>query len=235
MSSTDRLLSNEEVILRFDELNSELIVGLSESITKMIPNVFPDTLSNIPDSKLRYSTVNELTIKEMWPTISDFLEVISSTLGTYYLRHHGLQWKHDKIAEMNCDGLVYLWYQNGESEIVGFISFLMALEESKKVLYLYEVHVLPQFQSKRVGSTLLRYFHHFAIYLNSQATADYQYSSCFNNLATNLTVFSDNLKALSWYFKLGYRYTDLSPRDKVLRNGKVIKPEYYLLTRPNLN
>lgn len=49
---------------------------------------------------------------------------------------------------------------------------------------------------------------------------------------SGLTVFGDNLRALKWYFGLGYVLSVHSPVDRILRGGKTIAPEYYILYRP---
>ncbi|GMG26506.1 unnamed protein product [Ambrosiozyma monospora] len=45
----------------------------------------------------------------------------------------------------------------------------------------------------------------------------------------SLTVFTKNERALKFYQGLGYIKADHSPRDKKLRNGRVVQPDYYIL------
>ncbi|GME80978.1 unnamed protein product [Ambrosiozyma monospora] len=45
----------------------------------------------------------------------------------------------------------------------------------------------------------------------------------------SLTVFTKNERALKFYQGLGYIKADHSPRDKKLRNVRVVKPDYYIM------
>lgn len=170
------------------------------------------------------------------------IDLIDLNLGVYYQTRLGKDWKDEKRDEMEESGLVYILYSilsadNSKlNKLVAFISVKLVAELTAKVLYLYEIHIDPAFQSLGIGSTLISGFHDLAAKLNDSGDDKNNVSSpYFDNEGTGLTVFSDNDRALNWYFKLGYNFTLDSPRDKVLRNKKVVKPSYYLLTRPLSN
>ncbi|WPK24652.1 hypothetical protein PUMCH_001932 [Australozyma saopauloensis] len=54
----------------------------------------------------------------------------------------------------------------------------------------------------------------------------------FQSAGTGLTVFGENAVAFRWYTSLGYLLSSQSPCDRLLRNGRVVRPEYYILYRP---
>lgn len=160
------------------------------------------------------------------------LALLEQNLRDHYLRVNGPDWIDEKRREMTERGLVYVSYQDvGSGNIAAFLSFMITEDELEcedvQVLYLYEIHVSRQYQSLRIGSELLNSFHDLARRL---AASNDEH---LHNKATCLTVFSDNDRALQWYCNLGYQLTKDSPRDKVMRNKKLIKPPYYLMVRYN--
>lgn len=46
-----------------------------------------------------------------------------------------------------------------------------------------------------------------------------------------LTCFTSNLNGLKFYEKIGFTKDDFSPRDRTLRGGKVVRPDYVILSR----
>lgn len=46
-----------------------------------------------------------------------------------------------------------------------------------------------------------------------------------------LTCFTSNINGLKFYEKLGFTKDEFSPRDRTLRGGKVVKPDYVILSR----
>lgn len=47
-----------------------------------------------------------------------------------------------------------------------------------------------------------------------------------------LTCFVSNTSGLKFYEKLGFDKDDYSPRERKLRGGKVVMPDYVILSRP---
>jgi hypothetical protein len=46
-----------------------------------------------------------------------------------------------------------------------------------------------------------------------------------------LTCFTSNTNGLHFYEKIGFSKDDFSPRDRVLRGGKIVRPDYVILSR----
>lgn len=46
-----------------------------------------------------------------------------------------------------------------------------------------------------------------------------------------LTCFISNTNGLRFYEKMGFTTDDFSPRDRVLRGGKIVRPDYVILSR----
>lgn len=213
----------------FDETNEEFMVFLSESMADLVPRVFAPLIeiSGKTHTRKCAAVANMEFIQ-----IQRFLGVVEKCLGTFYTKHKGQNWKEEKLEEMAEPGLIYIWYEH-EGAISCFLSMMMVLEPVGKTLYLYEIQVLPEFQNLHLGSGVMNNFHNFGTFLNSksQDLSPGLYKH-FSALATGLTVFSDNERAFNWYLKLGYNFAVDSPLDKRLRNGRIVKPSFYILSRP---
>ena len=46
-----------------------------------------------------------------------------------------------------------------------------------------------------------------------------------------LTCFASNARAMRFYERLGFGVDEFSPRERQLRGGKVVKPDYVILSR----
>lgn len=168
------------------------------------------------------------------------LNILDVNLGGVYKELNGSNWKEQKLIEMKEKELNYvLLYkrENGdtndiEKKIIGFMS-MRILQESVQVIYLYEIQIIPQYRGKGLGSHLLDNFHSLVPDLNKNERFKSIYSRYkdANVRGTQLTVFSSNTGADKLYRSLGYVPTGDSPRDRKLRSGAVIKPDYYLLER----
>ncbi|EGV60734.1 hypothetical protein CANTEDRAFT_111433 [Yamadazyma tenuis ATCC 10573] len=171
---------------------------------------------------LRVEAAHQLTASDLAP----FLSLIGTTIGTLYCQNNGQHWKQEKIVEMKETGLVYVAYMLGD-RIIGFISIMLVVDCGEKALYLYEIHIDPDFQDNKLGSKLMGKLHQLSLHLDAQEDDE------LSSKRTSLTVFSANEKALKWYSKLGYHRSPDSPKDRRLRSGKLVKPTYYLMTRTN--
>lgn len=214
----------------FDEDDDVFMQEISENLASIVPEIFPSSIQIVltkEHCQVHYAPIHTMP-KE---ALLKCLLLVESNLKTFYIKHKGLGWKSDKLKEMQEIGLIYVWYTDSNNELIGFISFMLSYSDQYKVLYLYEIHVASEYHSMKIGSQLIDKLHEFSHYLKVIAPKQHQYRH-FDNDGTGLTVFSDNKKALQWYYKLGYQLNVDSPIDKVLRN-KVVKPEYYLLTRFN--
>ncbi|KAG7665260.1 NAT4 [[Candida] subhashii] len=160
--------------------------------------------------------------------LEQFCDLIEEGLGELYIRHKGEDWKSEKEFELTEPGLAVVWFtEKASDDLVGFLAFKVCLDdEDKLVLYLYEIHISEAFKGMGRGSSLIKQFHDFCVLLHSSHNPLYKHLQ-----GTSLTVFAENSRAHQWYTSLGYSLTKGSPRDKVLRSGKVIKPAYYLMRR----
>lgn len=182
----------------------------------LLPLIPPNFVSEINSDE--YNLKLSFTAAPDDGLLDKFIQVMSSTIGNLYLKHKGKNWKTEKLAEMKEFGLVYAYYVNDKTnEIAAFTSFLHSVYSNGGTsLYLYEIHVLPGYQKSKIGTQLINSFHLIAKKLNCK---------------TELTVFSDNSNALSWYEGLNYEISIDSPQNRVLKSGRVIKPDYYILER----
>lgn len=157
-----------------------------------------------------------------------FVDLVDANLREFYIKTSGKDWKQSKGKEMLENGLVYTWYEADDKSMAAFVSYKLCYDECAecKVLYLYEIHVDPRYQGCGLGLKIMGSFHKLAEHL--QRTKHPHFTSLGG---TSLTVFPTNVRACQWYFKLGYTFSDGSPRDKILRTKRVIKPAYYILVR----
>lgn len=154
-----------------------------------------------------------------------FVKVMQLSIDGHYKKHKGIGWETDKLTEMQEDGLIYVYYTDSNNEVIAFLSFVLTYEEGL-VLYLYEIQIIPDWHKLGLGKILIDAFH--------DNIRNYREDLKIKGLdideleGSKLTVFTDN-RVLNWYLKLGYELAQESPIDKKLRNGKVIKPDYYIL------
>lgn len=222
-------MGSEDVL--FDEEDSRVVALLVEHVDSQIEQVFLQRSDVLTQYQLHHCCSSTLDLE----TLTSLLNIIDDNLSELYIAVQGADWKDDKRIEMRDRGLCYVWYTNELGVIVGFVSFSVVNEihfgSHKTVLYLYEIHIVEQYQSLGLGSILLSAFHQFGAHLKLlHKNAPSEMNGILGQLfSTNLTVFADNTRAAQWYFKNGYTYTSDSPRPK-LRSGKL--PQLYLLYRP---
>ncbi|OBA23777.1 hypothetical protein METBIDRAFT_37346 [Metschnikowia bicuspidata var. bicuspidata NRRL YB-4993] len=215
-------------IEEFNECNEAFMNSIGHAMSLLVPLVFPNLLEILGKTNtLHCADVNSLDTSK----VERFLGIVKKCLGNFYSKHKGPYWEADKLDEMEEPGLVYIWYEH-EGAISCFLSVMMVLEPLGKTLYLYEIHVLPEFQGHQLGTKLMTHFHDFGALLNSKSQESSSLRRHFASVATGLTVFSDNKRAFKWYVKFGYKFAVDSPLDKPLRNGKILKPTVYVLSRP---
>lgn len=215
--------------MQFDENDLMAMDAVSRSIMSLVPLVFPQSIS-IEDIVLTRVCRSEADIDE---SMLDLLvEVIHKCMGKLYVKHKGKNWREEKLDELTEPGLVFTWYKCG-NDLAAFIAFKLVEELYGKTLYLYEIQVLPEYQGKRLGTDLMKYFHRMALVVDAASTdSKVPYHAILTTKATSLTVFSDNVKAFAWYTRMGYIPSPDCSVDRKLRGGKVVKPSFYLLTRP---
>lgn len=175
----------------------------------------------------KFTTHSEVAHNLSDEQLQEFIDTIDDNIGDLYVKYRGNEWKDDKEDEMTEPGLVMVWFKDDAEELVGYLSFKLCVDDDVVfVLYLFEIHLVKEYQGKKYGRQIIDQFHDFAQLLMNSKNELYRTVQ-----GTALTVFSDNERAFKWYSNLGYKLTEGSPVDKKLRSGKVVKPEYYLMRR----
>ncbi|EMG48277.1 hypothetical protein G210_1162 [Candida maltosa Xu316] len=194
-----------------------------EAVAEDLNFNYVNKLFKLPDYKTHSEPAHNLEDDQL----QNFIDVIDDNIGDLYVKNRGPDWKDDKEEEMTEPGLIFVWFTDDNDELVGYLSFKICIDDDDIfVVYLFEIHLTENFQGKKIGQQLIDQFHEFAKLLHNSSHNLYK-----NVTATALTVFSENERALNWYKKLNYELTGGSPVDRKLRNGKIVKPEYYLMRR----
>lgn len=213
------------------EINGKAFNEYSEQDDKLNETIAADVILNFMQGAFELPRCDATILQSKSlpkSLLKTAVDIIDETIGELYAEHNGSNWKREKIKELSEPGLTYVFLTHlKSSKTVAFICFKLCLDtENELVLYLYEIHVTRGFQGQGIGQYLINQFHNLFTDLVHSSNRLYNQLS-----GTALTVFSDNRRALSWYETMGYQLTEDSPVDKVLRSGKVIKPDYYLLKR----
>jgi ribosomal protein S18 acetylase RimI-like enzyme len=105
------------------------------------------------------------------------------------------------------------------SSLTGFCSFMLCREKRVPVIYIYEIHLFNRdgCRGNGVGKKLME----LVETIGRRAGV----------VKSMLTVFTTNVRAEGFYRSLGYSEDQVSPRIRVLKNGKVKKPEYFILSK----
>ncbi|KAF4344645.1 hypothetical protein FBEOM_1386 [Fusarium beomiforme] len=145
--------------------------------------------------------------------------LVEETSGEDY-RSSSLGWHSaTKKKEMRSPDLRYILVKDADDNMKGFASFMPTFENHEPVVYCYEIHLKPELQGTGLGKKLMGYFTDVAENIPSVEKA-------------MLTCFVNNKPALKFYEKLGFSKDDYSPRERKLRGGKVVVPDYVILSRP---
>ncbi|KAK9465041.1 acyl-CoA N-acyltransferase [Lipomyces arxii] len=123
-----------------------------------------------------------------------------------------------KLKEMREKGLIYIIIKtkNTQTTLTGFISFMVTIETDECVIYCYELQLSQDLRGRGLGKLLLNKME--------------QFSSVARVSKSMLTVFSAN-PAVKFYSKFGYKLSPTSPEAKVLRNGVVKTPSYFIMEK----
>ncbi|KAL6876583.1 acetyltransferase [Trichoderma novae-zelandiae] len=145
-------------------------------------------------------------------------DIIELTSGADY-RDSSVGWRPSvKNKEMRSPDLRYILVKDDKGTVKGFTSLMPTFENHEPVLYCYEVHLVPELQGSGLGRHLMAQL--IAIAENIPLTRKVM-----------LTCFTSNTDGLGFYGRLGFAKDDFSPRDRTLRGGKVVKPDYVILSR----
>lgn len=102
-------------------------------------------------------------------------------------------------------------------QVIGFISFMITYEDGHEVVYIYEIHFVPEWQGKGLGQKLMETVESIGKSVGVEKAM--------------LTVFRSNARAVTWYEKLGYVEDEFSPEARMMRNGVVKEPTYTILSK----
>lgn len=193
---------------------------------------------NIP--KLKVDITKEITDNEL----EECLKLLNLNLGKIYEAVNGRKWRIAKREEMLEPGLVYVLFRLAETDkLLGFLSVKIINEIDLHLLYLYEIQLDPKYRNLKFGSFLMRKLEEIVKSINKSGKVkklwyknfkeDYDDINDPNLLLTGigLTVFSSNKGARKLYERFGYKLHPDSETDKILRNGKIIEPDYYMLEK----
>ncbi|KAK7430280.1 hypothetical protein QQZ08_003255 [Neonectria magnoliae] len=144
--------------------------------------------------------------------------LIDETSGADY-RNSSLGWHvAGKKKEMRSPDLRYILVKGADDTIKGFTSMMPTFENHEPVVYCYEIHLRAELQGTGLGTQLMGYLMDVA-----------------ENVPTvkkvMLTCFVSNTSGLKFYEKLGFDKDDYSPRERKLRGGKTVVPDFVILSR----
>jgi ribosomal protein S18 acetylase RimI-like enzyme len=149
--------------------------------------------------------------------LKECLRLIELTSAPDY-ENSEMKWSTSKKwKEMKLPDLRYIILVTPDDAVAGFISFMVTYEDGHEIVYIYEIHLIPEWQSQGLGQNMMHVVEAFA-----------------QNVAVSkvmLTVFRTNRRAVDWYTKQGYQEDEYSPGPRKLRNGTVKQPSYIILSK----
>jgi N-alpha-acetyltransferase 40 len=150
-------------------------------------------------------------------TLNGCFNLVESTSAGDY-RNSEVDWSPaKKKKEMQLPDLKYFILKSRfTSEIIGFISFMVTYEDGHEVLYVYEIHLVPDYQGQGEGPRLMGVAEQIARRVGVEKVM--------------LTVFRNNTRAIGMYERLGYAVDKYSPQPKILR-GTMKESRYVILSK----
>ncbi|KAI5467343.1 acyl-CoA N-acyltransferase [Mariannaea sp. PMI_226] len=144
--------------------------------------------------------------------------LVDETSGADY-RSSSIGWHVAvKKKEMRSPDLRYILVKDADSSIRGFASMMPTFENHEPVVYCYEIHLKPELQGTGLGTKLMG---HLVDVAENIPTVE----------KVMLTCFVSNTSGLKFYEKLGFTKDDYSPRERKLRGGKTVIPDFVILSR----
>lgn len=98
-----------------------------------------------------------------------------------------------------------------------FLSFMITVEDDREVVYVYELHLRKEMRGRGVGKWMMKQVEK----IGRRAGVE----------KTMLSVFRSNEGGRRFYEGLGYGVDDISPGPRRLRGGRVMEPEYSILSK----
>lgn len=125
-----------------------------------------------------------------------------------------------KMEEMKLPDLRYVLVKDkSDDSIRAFTSLMPTYEEGQPVVYCYEIHLKAELQGSGLGSLLMDF--HVIVAANLPPITKVM-----------LTCFLSNKRALGFYKRHGFEKDDISPGPRKFRSGKVVMPDYVIMSRP---
>ena len=158
-------------------------------------------------------------------------ELIRSSLKAEY-RASSWGWSgKKKLKEMKEDHMRYLTvhqqlpastdHNPASPRLLGFLSFMLTVEDDIEVVYCYEVHLVPELRGQGLGAKLMRIMEHVGKMAGVSKSM--------------LTVFTSNPGAQNFYDRLGYTlYDEEAPAPKKRlrsRTTEEAKPTFVILAK----
>ncbi|KAG6008763.1 hypothetical protein E4U21_003961 [Claviceps maximensis] len=122
-----------------------------------------------------------------------------------------------KKKEMRSPELRYILVLR-DDQVWGFLSMMPTYENGEAVLYCYEIHLKAELKGSGLGKQLMQ----FLIEAGERMDAVDK---------VMLTCFMSNTHARLFYERLGFEVDAVSPRERKLRGGKIVRPDYVILSR----
>ncbi|PHH83451.1 hypothetical protein CDD82_767 [Ophiocordyceps australis] len=150
------------------------------------------------------------------PDMQACFDLIQATSGNDY-RSSAVGWHPAaKKREMASPELRYVLVRDDGGHVGGFASLMPTYENDEPVVYLYEIHLEPRLQGTGLGTHLMELVMQVADKIPSVTKV-------------MLTCFTSNKRARAFYDGLGFVIDDASPRQRKLRAGRIVFPDYGMI------
>ncbi|KAG5982715.1 hypothetical protein E4U43_006399, partial [Claviceps pusilla] len=144
-------------------------------------------------------------------------DLVYETSGEDY-RRSSVGW-HPRVKkkEMRSPELRYILVLL-DDQVRGFISMMPTYENDEPVLYCYEIHLKAELKGSGLGKQLMQ------LLLEAGERID-------GVDKVMLACFLSNTRAKLFYERLGFEVDAETPRERKLRGGRVVKPDYVVMSR----
>ncbi|KIX06695.1 uncharacterized protein Z518_04671 [Rhinocladiella mackenziei CBS 650.93] len=212
---TTRILRNKSQAKAIEQ--GKLVESTNSLSAEDFFGKYEPLMSTLDDNLgLRQTRGDAVTVPSHW--LEECLKLIEQTSAKDY-QNSEMKWSATKKRkEMKLPDMKYIILSESKGRrVIGFISFMITYEDGYEVVYIYEIHFVPEWQGKGLGQKLINFVE--TIGQNVGVTK------------VMLTVFRANYRAIAWYTRLGYREDEFSPEPRQMRNGTITQPSYIILSK----
>lgn len=193
------------------------VLSQNEFVQRFVLSSFPQLSYRVPSTEQNYKIAVTKAITMSPEDFDACFNLIKYTSGAAYKNSTDGWHPKKKKDEMRDPNMYYLLVRaQADETCVGFASLMVTIEDEYPAVYLYEIHLSDSLRGLGVGAYLMQ------IMETIGKNADMERAM--------LTVFSSNESAERFYRKRGYE-TYYTPEPRILRGGKVQKPEYAILSK----